>query len=254
MKRYQYVVAITCLALGAMGFVGLYMTNQTEEEQVKNQNIVEESEDIILGSQIKDSEGTDIDGELASKDEDATIEDGQDMSEDENETTLDGELNQELVQQDTIDEEAPVGTITQETLHFNPENGLVWPIEGTVLLDYSMDSTIFFPTLQQYQYNPAMVLAGNVNDKVYFVAKGKITNIETNEETGCTVTQDLGDGYTAIYGQLKELNFEVGDIVESGQVVGYVSEPTKYYSVEGSNVYFQLLKDGTPIDPEEILP
>ena len=99
-----------------------------------------------------------------------------------------------------------------------------------------------------------MVFSANVNDKVYFVAKGKITNISTNEETGCTVTQDIGDGYTAIYGQLKELNFEVGDMVESGQVVGYVSEPTKYYSVEGSNVYFQILKDGVPVDPKEILP
>ena len=99
-----------------------------------------------------------------------------------------------------------------------------------------------------------MVLSGKVNDKVLFIAKGKITNIETNEVTGCTVTQDIGDGYTAIYGQLKELNFEIGDIVESGQVVGYISEPTKYYSVEGANVYFQILKDGVPIDPEEIMP
>ena len=243
MKKYQYVVAVTCLALGAMGFAGLYMTNQTEDEQAKNQNIVEESEEIILGSQLKDSEEPDFEDQMAAIDEDATIDD----------EVLDKEIDNELAQQDAVDE-APVGTITQETLHFNPENGLVWPIEGTVLLDYSMDSTIFFPTLQQYQYNPAMVFAGNVNDKVYFVAKGKITNIETNEETGCTVTQDLGDGYTAIYGQLKELNFEVGDMVESGQVVGYVSEPTKYYSVEGSNVYFQVLKDGNPIDPEEILP
>ena len=83
----------------------------------------------------------------------------------------------EVAQQDIVSEEAPAGTITQEALHFNPENGLVWPIEGTVLLDYSMESTIFFPTLQQYQYNPAMVLSGKVNDKVYFIAKGKIKGV-----------------------------------------------------------------------------
>ena len=129
----------------------------------------------------------------------------------------------------------------------------MWPVQGPVLLDYSMDGTIYYPTLQQYQYNPAMVIGGEVNDKVYFIAKGKITNIETNEVTGCTVTQDLGDGYTAVYGQLKELNFEVGDTVESGQVIGYISEPTKYFAVEGPNVYFQLLKDDVPVDPEEIL-
>ena len=78
-------------------------------------------------------------------------------------------------------------------------------------------------------------------------------NITTNEETGCTVTQDLGDGYTAIYGQLKELTFDKGDDVECGQVVGYVSEPTKYYSVEGSNLYFAMEKDGKSIDPTEYL-
>jgi septal ring factor EnvC (AmiA/AmiB activator) len=78
--------------------------------------------------------------------------------------------------------------------------------------------------------------------------------VSTNEETGCTVTQDLGDGYTAVYGQLKEINNKVGDTVEAGQVVGYVSEPTKYYSLEGANVYFKLLKDGVPVDPETVLP
>ena len=64
----------------------------------------------------------------------------------------------------------------------------------------------------------------------------------------------LGDGYTAIYGQLKELNFKTGDTVEAGQVIGYVSEPTKYYSTEGSNLYFELQKDGKPVNPKDFLP
>ena len=51
---------------------------------------------------------------------------------------------------------------------------------------------------------------------------------------------DLGDGYSAIYGQLKEVPYEVGDIVGKGKLVGYIAEPTKYYSVEGSNLYFAL--------------
>lgn len=69
--------------------------------------------------------------------------------------------------------------------------------------------------------------------------------------TGCTVTEDLGDGYLAVYGQLKEPEFAVGDYVEAGHVIGYVTEPTKYYSVEGSNLYFELRKDGVPVDPIE---
>ena len=237
MKRYRYVVAATCLLLSAAGFVGLYAINPTEEKEdpTKNENIVgevdqnqkEEDELDIPSSQ-------DPNQEIAQKD------------------PVESEIMEET--ETPVENESVVENITEETLHFRPENGLVWPIEGTTLLDYSMDATIFFPTLQQYQYNPAMIISGKVNQKVYFIAKGKVVDISTNEETGCTVTQDIGDGYKAVYGQLKEVNFQVGDMVESGQVVGYVSEPTKYYSVEGSNVYFQILKDGVPVDPEEILP
>lgn len=243
MKKYPYIVAAACVLVGALGFSSIYVTNQTlEEEQLtKNQQLLEETQkeddktnnnEIALNQEPQVPEGNDLDldpnlDDLASNEEEETLEESED---------------------------AEAGTITEEAIHFDLNGDLMWPVEGTVLLDYSMDSTIFFPTLQQYQYNPAMVFAADVNSKVYFVARGKITDITTNEVTGCTVTQDLGDGYTAIYGQLKELNFEVGDMVESGQVIGYVNEPTKYYSVEGSNVYFQLLKDGIPVDPAEILP
>ena len=78
-------------------------------------------------------------------------------------------------------------------------------------------------------------------------------DITENEVTGCTVKQDLGDGYTAIYGQLKEVPVKEGSVLSAGDLVGYVSEPTKYYSTEGSNLYFALQKDGAPTDPVEYL-
>ena len=165
-------------------------------------------------------------------------------------------MKQEETQQEEEkkqDEEKTVETAATVTQHFD-KSSAVWPSEGDVLLDYSMDSTIYFPTLEQYRCNPAMVISGNVNDKVFAMATGKITDIQENEETGCTVIQDLGDGYAAVYGQLKELNFAKGDTPEAGQVLGYVSEPTKYYTTEGSNVYFQLKKDGKAVDPKEYLP
>jgi len=114
-----------------------------------------------------------------------------------------------------------------------------------------MEQTVYFSTLDQYKYNPAVIISGNVNDKVKAAANGKITDISTNEVTGCTVTMDLGDGYTAVYGQLKEVPYEAGAYLEAGNTIGFVSEPTKYYSLEGSNVYFALEKDGEPVDPVE---
>ena len=249
MKKYQYIVAIACVLVGVVGFASMYAIDQSQKkEQQDNSQLMENTQDEK--SEIPLVENTREDESQLANHEDSELEpnvDGSEVANNEPDETEDASQNSE-------DDETPVGNVTQEVLHFQPEKGLVWPVQGPVLLDYSMNATIYYPTLEQYQYNPAMVIGGAVNDKVYFVAKGKITSIETNEETGCTVTQDLGDGYTAIYGQLKEVTFEVGDMVQSGQVVGYIDEPTKYYSVEGPNVYFQLFKDGTPIDPEEILP
>ena len=116
-----------------------------------------------------------------------------------------------------------------------------------------MDQTVYFATLEQYKYNPALIISGEVGEEVIAAADGNITFIETSAETGTTITMDLGSNYELIIGQLKEVCVEVGEHVSSGDLIGYVSEPTKYYSVEGPNVYFQLLKDGVPVNPLEYL-
>lgn len=144
--------------------------------------------------------------------------------------------------------------IEPEPQHFSEKSSLTWPVQGEILLDYSMDATVYFQTLQQYKYNPAMIIRANVNDPVMAAAGGTVVSVQNQEETGCTMTVDLGDGYQAIYGQLKEVQVKEGDVLQAGQQIGYISEPAKYYSVEGSNLYFQLKKDGGPIDPRPFLP
>lgn len=139
------------------------------------------------------------------------------------------------------------------SLNFSPDSDLSWPLEGDVILNYSMDQTVYFATLDQYKYNPALIIAGKVNDPVNAAATGKITDISANEETGVTVTMDLGNGYQAVYGQLKEVLYKEGATVEAGNAIGYIAEPTKYYSVEGSNLYFELQKDQEPVNPMEFM-
>ena len=65
---------------------------------------------------------------------------------------------------------------------------------------------------------------------------------------------DMGNGYQAVYGQLKDVPFQAEEYVSAGSVLGYVNEPTKYYTKEGTNLYFALTKDGTPLDPMQYLP
>jgi murein DD-endopeptidase MepM/ murein hydrolase activator NlpD len=138
-------------------------------------------------------------------------------------------------------------------LDFSDTSRVSWPVMGNVVLDYSMDSTIYFPTLDQYKCNPGLVIQGEVSSPVYAPANGRVTQVGVNEEIGNYVTLELGNEYTAICGQLKEVTAVEGEYLEKGQLLGYVAEPTKYYTIEGSNVYFQMNYHGAAIDPLDYL-
>ena len=140
-------------------------------------------------------------------------------------------------------------SIQESPLVFSEEDILSGPVDGNVLIPFNMEQTVYFATLDQYKYNPAVIIAGDVGEEVWAATDGKVTSIKEDAQTGTTVTVDLGDGFEAIYGQLGELHVKEGDRIEEGVLIGYLGEPTKYYSVEGCNLYFQLLKDGEAVDP-----
>lgn len=137
---------------------------------------------------------------------------------------------------------------------FQAADKLSWPVQGQVLMDYSMDTTIYFATLDQYKYNPALIIGCEQGSTVKAAAGGQVTSVETIDETGVTVTVDMGNGYQAVYGQLSDVTCKEGDICKEGDVIGCISQPSRYYSKEGANLYFQLLKDGTALNPAEYLP
>ncbi len=227
MRKQQYIATVACLVAGVIGFVSVYATDKGKERREAEQEIAAQTQQEAPASYEVKPEISVEDATKKAEEQALKLAEQEKMKQEE--TQQEEEKKQ--------DEEKTVETAATVTQHFD-KSSAVWPIEGDVLLDYSMDSTIYFPTLEQYRCNPAMVISGNVNDKVFAMATGKITDIQENEETGCTVIQDLGDGYAAVYGQLKELNFAKGDTPEAGQVLGYVSEPTKYYTTKAVTSIF----------------
>ena len=139
-------------------------------------------------------------------------------------------------------------------LNFSDTSVLTWPVRGNVILDYSMDQTTYFPTLDQYKLSPAIAVGAVEGAPVVAAVNGKVYSIEQNAQTGTTLTMELGNGYQAVYGQLTDLTVSEGDTIKKGTTIGYIAQPTKYYSTEGTNLYFAMKKDGEPIDPIEYLP
>lgn len=142
-----------------------------------------------------------------------------------------------------------LSTAMQPALTFSDADTLVWPVVGNVLVNYSMDKTVYFPTLQQYKYNPAIIIQANEGDLITAAAAGKVTDVFEDRQIGNAVTMELGGGYEVTYGQLTNILVSEGSYVAMGDIIGEVAAPSKYFSIEGTNVYFKLTKDGEPVNP-----
>lgn len=255
-NRKSYIVAVVIMVVAAFGMMGLYYAQQEREQE---EQLAKQQEENVRRAKEEDAARQKAAKERAEAkavaDAKAKILEQKETKEDTEETA---EVSGMIEPQDDnfMDEPEVVAETSAPVvpeIHFDAETDLGWPLQGNVILHYSTEHTVFSETLQQYQSNPAIVIKADVNTPVTAVASGTVTSIETDAVTGITMTVDMGDGYSARYGQLKEIPKNQGDYVESGEIIGYVNEPTKYYSVEGSNLYFQLWKDGVTVDPMQYL-
>lgn len=184
---------------------------ETDSEQIKNENL----EDVPVEGALKDSA-----------------------------------MELEAAQDELLENSLEAGSSNvAQAITFGERDTLQWPLVGNVLLNYSMDKTIYFSTLDQYKYNPAIVIAAVEGEPITAAAAGTVVSVHYDDEIGNTLVMDLGGGYELTYGQLKDITMKQGDTVTTGDILGYVASPTKYYSVEGCNVYFKLTKDGIPMNP-----
>lgn len=236
--------------------------NVSQSAQDRDEQLTEDEEDLN-DTQVTSQTGG-MNGDISQNDVD--------NSESHNTADVDSRNNTESFQQ-TEDasvtfEDAQDGSDTEENeitdvsasaynlpaVNFSEDTLMEWPVNGNILLDYSMDQTTYFPTLDQYKLSPAIAVGAVEGAPVVAAVNGTVYSIEQDAQTGTTLTMELGNGYQAVYGQLTDLTVSEGDTVKKGTTIGYISQPTKYYSMEGSNLYFEMKKDGEPIDPIEYLP
>ena len=263
----KYTVNAALLAVIAAAGIGVYQFGTSKPEK----NVREEKELVSMeeGRSEDAEEEFSVDADTSHVEADMENAGGNILEEKENtgtnkeeEQSTDTEVlpddqtriteeNMQKVEQDT---ETAAGAAAVPSLSFSEETQMEWPVNGNILLDYNMDQTVYFPTLDQYKLNPAIAVQAVEGAPVLASVPGTVYSIEENVQTGTTVTMELGSGYQAVYGQLKDLAVEEGQTIEEGAVIGYIASPTKYYSEEGSNLYFAMKKDGEPVDPIAYLP
>lgn len=247
-KKEKFVMlASSLLVLSALTLTGVYVKERT---RIQNENSAELSrveEEVEESSQEENdnSAPVNVGGAVNPNTKEDALESDygnyqEYFAEKEEDLEAETEENAEEVQETSLN---------QPALSFSPEEGLTWPIVGKVLINYSMDKTVYFPTLQQYKYNPALVIEATEGETITAAADGRVSSIYYDVQYGNCVSVDLGDGYELTYGQLGDISLKEGDYMQVGDVIGTVAAPTKYFTTEGANVYFKLTQNGEPCDP-----
>jgi murein DD-endopeptidase MepM/ murein hydrolase activator NlpD len=276
-KNAFYVMAIVLVAgiLAVSGIAG-YVSGQREEKLAENaaeftdrEAVADETADGADNLTTADGTGSDVADEMTGYNADVVqkilnmIEDGTLALEDfEDENSMVSGSVASVDEAETTEDETVVETepaqeaeAVEVTMNAGYQTGerMMWPVEGEIVVDYSMAETTYFPTLQEYKCNPAILIQSEAGTDVCASYAGTVTDIYNDAQLGTVVEMSLGNGYEAAYGQLTAVEVSVGDTVAEGSVIGEVNEPTRFYSVEGSHLNFQLTKDGEPVDPLDYL-
>jgi len=251
LKKEKFVMlASSVLVLSALTLTGVYVKERSriqnenyaklsaeETEAATEESTGENSSPVNVGTAVNPQVDDALESDFGSYQ--ARLEAEAATNEADSETATEADESQ-----DTASVNAAGANLT-----FSPQEGLVWPVVGKVLINYSMDKTVYFPTLDQYKYNPAIMIQAAEGEMITAAADGRVSGIYNDPQFGNCVQVELGDGYELTYGQLGNIDLKEGDYMEVGDVIGTVASPTKYFSVEGTNVYFKLTLNGEPVDP-----
>ena len=199
LKGKGAAVGVVLCFVAVITMVGSYTYNHYKkdmEQQIKDAQTKAEqlTEDDSTLANTDDILPTDTDSE---EDNEENQESPKDVQQENENSMENGNTSTEEIQ-------STASSNTQD-VWFTQESTLAWPASGATLLSFSMDHTVYFPTLEQYKYNPALIIGGTQGEVIHAAAAGVVESIEQTAQTGTTVTLDMGNGYTAVYGQLDEV-------------------------------------------------
>lgn len=138
-------------------------------------------------------------------------------------------------------------------LKYDGTQGLLWPLEGELVMPYSMDTTVYYKTLDMYKCSPGIMIAAEEGNSIFSAYEGIVESVKDTKEYGTEVIVNLGNGYKAIYGQLMNIAVKPGDEVAKATIIGQVAPVSDYFRKEGTNLFFEVTKNGKPVNPVTLI-
>ena len=175
-----------------------------------------------------------------------------------NQIEQNGDKNENQNKNDTDQNEDKNDNNNQDNNDENPTVSVIvfdMPIRtGSVIKDYVGASVVYNQTLGLYTGHKAIDFGAEEGSQVYCVYNGVIESIEISKVNGTTVTVDHGNGLKTVYNSIEAGdNLVEGATVLKGDVLGTVSTNNKTESLDGAHLHFEVLENGSKVDPNKYL-
>ena len=123
----------------------------------------------------------------------------------------------------------------------NASGSFMWPVASYVYVSSRFGLRVH-PITGQKKSHTGIDIASNQGTAVYASDGGTVTY------SGWMSGYDHGNGYVTLYGHLSSISVSVGQTVSQGTTIGAVGSTG---NSTGPHLHFEVLKNGTRIDPEQ---
>jgi len=130
----------------------------------------------------------------------------------------------------------------------------MFPVEGNIIMEYSMDMPIYWKTLDQYMVHGGIDIASEAGTPVQACAGGTVTKIEKDDGMGVTVEINHGNDLISVYSNLATDGLiELGEVITQGTVIGKVGQSAMFEFESPDHLHFEMKKNGEHVDPSDYL-
>ncbi|GED67194.1 hypothetical protein BRE01_08960 [Brevibacillus reuszeri] len=128
-----------------------------------------------------------------------------------------------------------VFTLTDAKQVFGKQPAFIAPVEGTI---------------NSSPKAKGIMIINALNTPVHAAAAGTVIAADYDRKAGNQVIVSHDGGYQSVYSHLEKLEVAPGATVSQGQIIGLLGSTGQS---TGPHLYFELLKDGTAVDPLAVL-
>lgn len=129
----------------------------------------------------------------------------------------------------------------------NASGSFLWPVASYVYVSSRFGLRVH-PITGEKKSHTGIDIASNQGTAVYASDGGTVTLAGWNGGYGNCIMIDHGNGYVTLYGHLSSISVSVGQTVSQGATIGAVGSTG---NSTGPHLHFEVLKNGTRIDPEQ---